>query len=174
MNAFFKDRDQLLKFFWHGAVGEAPEGLGQFKAKHEHFALNLGWFLDQSLHFAVGNEQASSGIVTNFDERMLLDEHIFPQAFLDLQGIDFVDAESAEVSKVDGLPHTLMQHCAQQEGFIGENMSLVAAVFRIFLANGNKSLTARELAEKSGKSATIILRTFSSSSVFKGIRPILK
>lgn len=88
--------------------------------------------------------------------------------------IDFVDAESAEVSKVDGLPHTLMQHCAQQEGFIGENMSLVAAVFRIFLTNGNKSLTARELAEKSGKSATTILRTFSSSSVFKGIRPILK
>ena len=88
--------------------------------------------------------------------------------------IDYIDPLTAEVGKVDGLLHTLMHHCAQQEGFIHKNLSIVEIVFRIFLANGNEPLSPQALSALSGKSPTVILRTFSSSNVFKGIRPIIK
>ena len=88
--------------------------------------------------------------------------------------IDYVDPETAEVKHVDGLLYTLMNHCARQEEFISNSTSLVSTVFRIFLSNGNEPLTSRELATITGKSATIILRTFSSPHIFKGIRLLSK
>ena len=88
--------------------------------------------------------------------------------------IDWVDPQTAEVQQVDGLQHLLMTHCAKQVGFITNQTLIVDAVFRIFLANGNKPLTPEELAELTHKSAITILRTFSNQfKIFKGIRPIL-
>ncbi len=86
--------------------------------------------------------------------------------------IDFIDPATAEVKRVDGLLHTLVEHCAQQEGFISQNTTLVNMIFKLFLANGNKPLNSTQLAELTGKSATTILRTFSGAQIFKGIRPL--
>ena len=86
--------------------------------------------------------------------------------------IDFIDPATAEVKRVDGLLHTLVNHCAQQEEFISGNTTLVNTIFKTFLANGNKPLNAQQLAELTGKSAMTILRTFSGVQVFKGIRPL--
>lgn len=86
--------------------------------------------------------------------------------------IDWIDPTTAEVKQVDGLQHTLISHCAKQDGFIGSNMALVDAVFRVFLSNGNKPLTPQELGEILNRPPTTILRTFSGFRVYKGIRPV--
>jgi len=87
--------------------------------------------------------------------------------------VDWVDPETAEVQKVDGLQHVLITHCAKQAGFITEHSALVDAAFRVFLANGNVPLTPVELSERLGRPADTILKTISGVRVYKGIRPCL-
>jgi len=86
--------------------------------------------------------------------------------------VDWVDPETAEVQRVDGLQHVLITHCAKQNEFITYQTTLVDAVFRLFLANGNTPLTPNELGEILGRPATTILRTLSGTQVYKGIRPV--
>lgn len=93
------------------------------------------------------------------------DEHLATQL------IDWIDPETAEVKQVDGLQHTLVTHCSQQEDFITESTQLVEAVFRALLANGNKPLTPRELEDITGKSMRTILKTIAHNKVYMGIRP---
>lgn len=98
------------------------------------------------------------------------------QAFEDLQvgdEVDWVDPETAEVQVVDGLQHVLITHCAKQADFIPEHSTLVDAVFRVFLANGNMPLTPIELSERLGRPADTILKTLSGTRVYKGIRPCM-
>jgi hypothetical protein len=85
--------------------------------------------------------------------------------------VDWVDPETAEVSLVDGLQHVLMTHCARQEGFHDPNMALVDSAFRLLLANGNMPMSALEIAKQVNRPAETILRTLTSSIVYKGIRP---
>ena len=85
--------------------------------------------------------------------------------------VDWVDPDTAEVRRVDGLQMAL-QKAAQSDDFITENTSLVDAVFRAFLANNNSPLTPNELGEILGRRPEMILRTLSGQQVYKGIRPI--
>ncbi len=85
--------------------------------------------------------------------------------------IDWIDPETAEVTQVDGLQHILMTHCAAQPDFVNSHTTLVDAVFRVLLSNGNNSITPAELSERIGKSATTILQTLSGPRVYQGIRP---
>lgn len=85
--------------------------------------------------------------------------------------VDWIDPETAEVQRVDGLQHVLITHCAKQPGFIPEHSTLVDAVFKIFLSNGNTPLTPIELSERLGRPAETILKTLSGTRVYKGIRP---
>lgn len=87
--------------------------------------------------------------------------------------VDWVDPDTAEVQRVDGLQHVLISHCARESGFITSQTTLVDAVFRVFLANGNVPQTPTELGEQLGRPATTILRTLSGHRVYKGIRPYL-
>ena len=88
--------------------------------------------------------------------------------------IDWIDPHTAEVKQVDGIQHTLTSHCAKQPEFITPQTSLVNAVFRLFLANGNTPLTPLEIAEATQKPATTILLTIGGTRVYKGIRPCPK
>jgi len=102
----------------------------------------------------------------------LCSEH--QQAFSDLESdekADWIDPETAEVQRVDGLQHVLISHCAKQEGFITNQTTMVESIFRLFLANGNLHLTPLELAEELNRPPTTILRTISGIRVYKGIRP---
>jgi hypothetical protein len=104
----------------------------------------------------------------------LCEEH--QAMFADLENdeiIDWVDEKTAEVTQVDALQHILIMHCAKQEGFISQKMALVDSVFRIFLSNGNRSMTPEELGELLHRPAMTILRTLSGIRVYKGIRPVL-
>jgi hypothetical protein len=85
--------------------------------------------------------------------------------------VDWVDPETAEVRKVDGLQQVLIEHCARQPGFVSSTTTLVDSVFRVLLTNGNQPMTPRELGEAVNRPPETILRTFSSMTVYKGIRP---
>mgnify|MGYP007068814388 FL=1 len=102
----------------------------------------------------------------------LCEEH--QKVFADLTDeiwIDWIDPVTAEVQHVDGLQHILMTHCAKQSDFVSNTTTLVNAVFRVLLANGNTPCTLNELSRLIGKPPEIILRTLSGSTVYQGIRP---
>lgn len=105
----------------------------------------------------------------------LCPEHQQAYANLDLfDQVDWVDPETAEVQRVDGLQHVLITHCARQQSFIAQHTTLVDSVFRIFLANGNTPQSPEELSEQLGRDAVTILRTLSGPRVYKGVRPRLE
>ena len=88
--------------------------------------------------------------------------------------IDAVDPETAEVCPVDGLLHILMNHCAQMDDFIPNNLPLIGRIFRIFLANGNVPLSPQQLSELIDRPAKTILIIIGGHQVYKGIRPLQK
>jgi len=85
--------------------------------------------------------------------------------------VDSVDPATAEVTRVPGILHTVVNHCARLPGYITPQTTLVHAVFRLFLANGNTPLSSTQLGERLGKPPVTILKTLSSPRVYKGIRP---
>jgi len=85
--------------------------------------------------------------------------------------IDWVDPDTAEITLVDGLQTTLISHCAKLPNFVTPNTTMIDAIFRVLLANGNKPMTPTELSDRIGKPAETILRTLSGFQVYKGIRP---
>jgi len=111
------------------------------------------------------------------DWRVYLQSYLCPEhqrSFAEMknsQEVDWVDPETAEVQRVDGLQHILISHCAKQVSFITQQTTLVDSVFRLFLSNGNAPLTPEELAEQLGRDPMIILRTLSGARVYKGLRP---
>jgi hypothetical protein len=88
--------------------------------------------------------------------------------------IDWVNPETAEVTRLDGLQHILMSHCAKQPGFLTNDTPLVDLVFRVFLTNGNSPLSPSELAQQLNQSSSKILQTFGGMQVYRGIRPYQK
>ena len=110
--------------------------------------------------------------------RVYLQSYLCPdhqQAFKDFQGdisVDWVDPETAEVQQVDGLQHILITHCAKEPGFMTDRTTMVAAIFRIFLANGNEPMTPVEMGEKLGRPPALILKLLSGGQVYRGLRPL--
>jgi len=85
--------------------------------------------------------------------------------------IDWVDPETAEVQRIDGLQHVLIQYAASDPNFITTRTTLVEAIFRTLLVNGNAPLTPAELGARLNRPATVTLRTIGGRKVYKGIRP---
>ena len=88
--------------------------------------------------------------------------------------LDWVHARTAQVSRLDRLQYTLRSHCARQPEYLTQRTSMVDAVFRVFIANGNQPLAAPELAARIGRDgqANTVLRTLSGRRVYKGLRPL--
>jgi len=97
----------------------------------------------------------------------------YQQAFAEAanEEVDWVDPETAEVQRVDGLQHTLINYAAKTPDFITVRTTLVEAIFRTLLANGNAALTPAELGERLHRPPITILKTLSGIRVYKGIRP---
>ncbi len=89
-----------------------------------------------------------------------------------LESVDWVDQETAEVVRADALLQTLRSHCSRQTEFISMGNALVTNIFRVFLLGSNQALTPRELAKQMPwTSAETILRTLASGQIYMGIRP---
>lgn len=87
--------------------------------------------------------------------------------------IDWIDWNTGEVEQVDGLRYIIATHCSKQPGYIKEAATLVESIFRVFLSNGNKPLTSKELSAFVGRMPEQILRVLSGSRVRNGLRPVL-
>ena len=86
--------------------------------------------------------------------------------------IDWVDPQTAEVTRMDGLVLVMRTHCALEPNFIADYTSIVDATFRVFLTNGNQPLDSRQLAEKINRDPDTILKTLGGKQVYQGIRPV--
>lgn len=113
------------------------------------------------------------------DLDVYLRSHLCPDHQQALSGLDaaavfdHVDAETGEVRQVAGVQQVLMTHCSQQAEYIRPQSSLVDAVFRILLANGNTPVSSIELGQRLSRPPQTILRTLSGPRIYKGIRPYL-
>jgi hypothetical protein len=111
------------------------------------------------------------------DLRVYLLSHLLPEQrdrlsqSTENRVVDFINPETGEVTQLDDIGLAI-QLAAQDPSFITPQTALVDSIFRVFLANNNMPLSPTELAEYTGRSAMVILKTFSGPRVYKGIRPI--
>jgi hypothetical protein len=95
-------------------------------------------------------------------------------SYEDVEDVDWVDDQTAEVTRVDALWHTLRTCCSTKPGYIAEETPLTEAVFRVFLANGNAPLTPLELHQiLNRRPPKAILRMLTGARIYNGIKPIL-
>ena len=114
------------------------------------------------------------------DLNIYLRSHLCPEhqeAYADIEAdtmVDSVNPKTAEVTRVRGIQHTLISHCSLLPDYLTPQTTLVNAIFRVFLSNGNSPLTAQDLGEVLNRPARTILRMLSGGRVYKGIRPLLE
>jgi hypothetical protein len=87
--------------------------------------------------------------------------------------IDLIDWETGEVRQVEGLQYLIATRCSKDPGYIMQAPTLLEAIFRAFLSNGNHPLTPRALAPLVGHTSEQVLRVLSGSIVRKGLRPVI-
>jgi hypothetical protein len=86
--------------------------------------------------------------------------------------IDWVDELTGEITAVDALWHSLRTCCGLKQGYIAPNTPVIDAVFRTFLANGNKPMTIQELYELlDRRPPETLLRILTTGPIYMGIRP---
>lgn len=125
------------------------------------FHIDFDWWEEQDLDFRL------------YLHHQLCPEHQKAYNHRVTEMIDWVDPNTAEVKRVDALWQSLQACCSQRPDYITESTPLITAVFRVFLANGNTPLSAKELAEKIGHTRPeVILRTLTRGKVYRGIKPL--
>ena len=86
--------------------------------------------------------------------------------------VDLVDSRTGEVHQVDGFQYLIQSYFHRlPEDFI-THASLVDATFCVLLANANQPMSAREIAERVGRPADVVIRTLGGTKIYQGIRPI--
>lgn len=88
--------------------------------------------------------------------------------------VDLVDAATGEVTRVDGFQYVVQAYFSQLPEDFVTRTSLVDAVFIVLLANANKPMTAKEIAQKVKRSPSTIIKTMGGPKIYQGVRPILE
>lgn len=91
----------------------------------------------------------------------------------DIDKVDLVDQYTAEVHQVDGFQYVVQAYFHQMPDDFVTQASLVDATFCVLLANANKPMTAREIAERIHRSPDVVVRTLGGPKIYQGIRPVL-
>ena len=87
--------------------------------------------------------------------------------------VDMIDPETAEVTRVDALWEAIRACCSNRPGYLTPETPILDGIFRVFLANGNKPLSAQQLHERLEKRpADVILRMLTRGQVYLGIKPV--
>ena len=108
--------------------------------------------------------------------RSYLRSHICPECLAlaeesEGQTFDWIDPETGQVFQIDVLWHLIYTHCSREPAFFDTRIPLTSAIFRTFIANGNKPLTPVEIHEKvSKKTPELILKTIGGRRIYKGIK----
>jgi len=88
--------------------------------------------------------------------------------------IDWVDEQTGEVKRVDGLWHIIRTCCSLKPGFVQPGSPIVDAIFLTLVANGNRPLSVRELHELvDRRPPAALLRILTAGRVYMGIRPTM-
>jgi hypothetical protein len=87
--------------------------------------------------------------------------------------IDLIDWDTGEVRQVEGLQYLITTRCSKEPGYILRAPTLLEAIFRAFLSNGNHPLSPRALAPLVGHPSEQVLRVLSGATVRKGLRPVI-
>jgi hypothetical protein len=124
------------------------------------FHIDPGWWDEKGRNFRV---HLLSHLCSDCQERY--------KNYQEAELIDWVDADTAELTRVDGLWHSLRTCCSLKPDYISELTPLTTAIFRTFLANGNEPLTSAELGNILHRPAETILRTIGGFRVYHGIKP---
>jgi hypothetical protein len=91
----------------------------------------------------------------------------------ELADVDWVDEETGQVARVDALWHALRTCCGSRPDFVSPSTPIVEAVFRTFLANGNRPLSIRELHGLiDRRPPQTLLRMLTGGQIYLGIRPV--
>ncbi len=87
--------------------------------------------------------------------------------------VDRIHPQTAEVTRVDALWESIVDHCALKPGYITPATPLTAAIFRALLANGNQPMSSEQLHKRVGKSsAAAILKLLLGSEIENGVVPL--
>ncbi|MEA3345911.1 MAG: hypothetical protein U9Q78_06675 [Chloroflexota bacterium] len=93
-------------------------------------------------------------------------------SYNEVEEVDWVDDETAEVTRVNALWHALSTCCSNRPDYITEETPFIEAIFRVFLSNGNTPLTPLELHERlNPRPPKVILRLLTGDRIYNGIRP---
>ena len=137
------------------AVWKRPSLETKFHIDHDWWQIN-----DKDLRVAV-HGQLCPDCQTRFPDHR------------NLEAVDWVDPETAEVVRADALLQALRGDCATKPEFVSRTNSLVTNIFRLFLMNGNQPQTPVELSKQlPWTNADTILRMLASGQIFMGLRPI--
>ncbi len=94
------------------------------------------------------------------------------ESFQGQEEIDWVDEQTGEVTQVDGLWHSVRTCCSHKPNYITPSTPVIDAIFRTFIANGNKPLSARDLYELlDRRPPEMLLRMLTVGPIYMGIRP---
>ncbi len=89
----------------------------------------------------------------------------------DGNAVDLIDAETGEVRQLSGFEFAIQNYFNNQKSAEPQSGSLVNTVFTTLLGNGNRPMTAGEIASAVNRSPDTIFRTLGSGKVYLGIRP---
>lgn len=92
---------------------------------------------------------------------------------LNVDEVDWIDPRTAEVERADALQMCLRTRCIHEPGFINESLPVAAAVFRVFLMNGNQPASASDLHRHlPWRQPETILRVIADREIRYGIRAL--
>ncbi len=89
----------------------------------------------------------------NKDFRLFLWDQLCPECkeqlptHMGTEEVDWVDPETAEVTRTDAIMQCLRTMCMQKPDWIHSGLPLTTAIFRAFLANDNRPMSPIELHE---------------------------
>jgi len=125
------------------------------------FHIDMRWWEENNLNIRVYMREA------------LCDECRNDFMGVDTGEIDWVDEQTGEVTRVDGLVHALRTCCSMKPSYITPSTPIIDAVFRTFLANGNRPLSVRELYELlDRRPPEVLLRMLTVGPTYLGIRRV--
>lgn len=89
----------------------------------------------------------------------------------DGNAVDLIDSETGEVRQLSAFEFAIQNYFNNQDSNELQSGSLVNNVFTTLLGNGNRPMTAAEIANVVNRSPETIFRTLGSGKVYLGIRP---
>ena len=130
--------------------------------------------LDTRFHIDMDWWRAQDRDIRVYIRELLCDacRAVYAESLLSDDEVDWVDEETGEVSRVDGLWHTIRSCCVGKPGYITPTTPMIDAVFRTFIANGNMALSAQDIYEALDRRPARTWLRMLTAQVYMGIRPV--